>query len=485
MATLVQELIMVQRAAASNQPVTGVPSSTINATSTFIADNLSRWVNGLWFTSLALSLSVALLAVLIRQWIQSYTSSSPIAPQDRVKSRQYRYLGLHVWGVPTIINLLPVLLHLSLLIFFAGLAIFLHPLNIALSSVITVIGVVSYFVYFATPWIPLWKPQCPYKSPLTQVAGEASKLLSIGLYFVIESVTDLCEGVALQSEAAIRVIQGVEKKLHRIRKFILENPRVSARALEEMAIGKSGTQLMIQALESLHGSLIKLDLRVIALEAFAGLDAQIEQNLLKHILRNDVLLKDMEEAFLSCFRFGKNQYQAQILPGQERKAERLARAFLRLQLGETGVYDYRCALCWEYLLCVGSVPEAMPLAVLASSARFFYREGCSFRMLEVNAQNFIDICRRNDLKLAPWVWAELGKRVNQISLRDSYDERDYAGMFEMMKSLIVNLPSDYENDQSRYTALVLHSLGCARIECPEVHPAVRPIALCCLSISSY
>jgi hypothetical protein len=40
---------------------------SVNANSSFSADPLDRWVNGLWFISLALSLSVTLLPVLIKQ----------------------------------------------------------------------------------------------------------------------------------------------------------------------------------------------------------------------------------------------------------------------------------------------------------------------------------------------------------------------------------------------------------------------------------
>ncbi|KZV98415.1 hypothetical protein EXIGLDRAFT_607036, partial [Exidia glandulosa HHB12029] len=32
----------------------------------------ARWINGLWFTSLALSLAVALLCILVKQWIGEY-----------------------------------------------------------------------------------------------------------------------------------------------------------------------------------------------------------------------------------------------------------------------------------------------------------------------------------------------------------------------------------------------------------------------------
>ncbi|KZV91448.1 hypothetical protein EXIGLDRAFT_615663, partial [Exidia glandulosa HHB12029] len=34
--------------------------------------SLSRWINGLWFTSLMLSLTVALLCILVKQWLGEY-----------------------------------------------------------------------------------------------------------------------------------------------------------------------------------------------------------------------------------------------------------------------------------------------------------------------------------------------------------------------------------------------------------------------------
>ncbi|KZW03723.1 hypothetical protein EXIGLDRAFT_599714, partial [Exidia glandulosa HHB12029] len=36
------------------------------------ASSLTRWVNGLWFTSILLSLAVALLSILVKQWITEY-----------------------------------------------------------------------------------------------------------------------------------------------------------------------------------------------------------------------------------------------------------------------------------------------------------------------------------------------------------------------------------------------------------------------------
>jgi hypothetical protein len=144
-------------------------------------------VNGCWFTSLALSLSLALLAVLIKQWIQNLYAPLPsAAPRNHAKVRFYRLLGLHAWNVPAVIHILPVLLHLSLLIFFAGLVVFLHPVNVALSWIVSMIGFLAYAFYFITTLIPLWKPQCPYRSPLLQVVEEASKLLEVWRCFAID-----------------------------------------------------------------------------------------------------------------------------------------------------------------------------------------------------------------------------------------------------------------------------------------------------------
>ncbi|KZV86404.1 hypothetical protein EXIGLDRAFT_622038, partial [Exidia glandulosa HHB12029] len=42
--------------------------------SDFAALGSSRWLNGLWFTSLVLSLIVAFLCILLKQWLEEYNS---------------------------------------------------------------------------------------------------------------------------------------------------------------------------------------------------------------------------------------------------------------------------------------------------------------------------------------------------------------------------------------------------------------------------
>ncbi|SJL16726.1 uncharacterized protein ARMOST_20255 [Armillaria ostoyae] len=167
-ATLLFELIDVQRAAANGSLVDDVPRSDLTPFSDFhptIADSL---VNGLWFTSLSFSLATALFTVLTKQWIHQYIAMPSGTPRDRCRVRQFRYMGLEQWGVGFIIGLLPLLLSVSLGIFLVGLVLFLVPLQAAIASIVGTITFVTFAIYFITNFLPVWFPSCPYKTPLSQ-----------------------------------------------------------------------------------------------------------------------------------------------------------------------------------------------------------------------------------------------------------------------------------------------------------------------------
>ncbi|KAK0449020.1 uncharacterized protein EV420DRAFT_1312871 [Desarmillaria tabescens] len=112
-------LVGYQRATSN---VSSIPLSPFYPTISFAPSLADIWVNSLWFISLALSLTTALVAVLTKQWLHQYISVvSDISPRGRGRIRQYRYMGLEKWQVPMIIGLLPILLHVSLGLFFTGL----------------------------------------------------------------------------------------------------------------------------------------------------------------------------------------------------------------------------------------------------------------------------------------------------------------------------------------------------------------------------
>ncbi|KAF8210589.1 hypothetical protein K438DRAFT_1809972 [Mycena galopus ATCC 62051] len=126
-----------------------------------------HWVNGLWFSALACSLSTALISMLAKQWLQAYLPNVSGSPRHRARQRQARFMHLEAWRVPEIINALPLLLHVALLLFFAGLVVLLWSVDLAISLATWIIVLFAYAFYFASIAVPLFYPDCPYQHPVT------------------------------------------------------------------------------------------------------------------------------------------------------------------------------------------------------------------------------------------------------------------------------------------------------------------------------
>ncbi|KAJ7152441.1 hypothetical protein C8R46DRAFT_481021, partial [Mycena filopes] len=77
--------------------------------------------NTLWFISLGLSLTCALVATLLEQWARDFLHKTKIvsAPVVRARVLSYLYSGLQKFGMDTVVEIIPLLLHTSLLFFFA------------------------------------------------------------------------------------------------------------------------------------------------------------------------------------------------------------------------------------------------------------------------------------------------------------------------------------------------------------------------------
>ncbi len=162
--------MLVQRAIANGSPVETIPVSSLNPQTIFVPTGTDVWVNGLWFTSLFLSLTTALVAVLVKQWLHHYVVLPSGTPRDRCCVRQYRYLGFQKWRVEVIVGVLPVLMHLALALFFIGLSLFLCPLRAALSWVFCMGTVLLIVAYVIVTILPMCFPQCPYRTPLCDLA---------------------------------------------------------------------------------------------------------------------------------------------------------------------------------------------------------------------------------------------------------------------------------------------------------------------------
>ncbi|KAK1229110.1 hypothetical protein PQX77_007842 [Marasmius sp. AFHP31] len=145
----------------------------------FIPTSSAIRINTCWFLSLTLSLSTALFAILSKQWLQEYRRDAPTAShKDSLGLRHMRFEGFHKWGVPIILSLLPILLQISLVLFFAGILDLLWSLHYVPAAVTTLAVSISVLVLILTTVLPAYYVMtwgfrassesvflCPFKSP--------------------------------------------------------------------------------------------------------------------------------------------------------------------------------------------------------------------------------------------------------------------------------------------------------------------------------
>ncbi|KAJ7936951.1 hypothetical protein B0H13DRAFT_2430956, partial [Mycena leptocephala] len=125
--------------------------------------------NVLWFISLGLSLTCALVATLLEQWARDFLHRADMrsAPVIRARIFSYLYYGMKRFNMHTIVDLIPLLLHAALVFFFAGLVAFLIPINVLIVAVAAALLLIVIAVYSILTFLPLWYLDCPYRTPLS------------------------------------------------------------------------------------------------------------------------------------------------------------------------------------------------------------------------------------------------------------------------------------------------------------------------------
>ncbi|KAG5732206.1 hypothetical protein E4T56_gene17021 [Termitomyces sp. T112] len=162
--SILLETNQLLRAAGNNTSLNAVPPATLGPGS-LTYSLTDQWVNGLFFTSLALSLSTSLLTVLAKQWIQGYTSNVSGGARTRALIRQFRFHGLVKWRLTDMIESLPVILHSSVALFLVGLALYVSEFSSPICGVVAFITALTFLFYLGTSIIPAIFIDCPYRLP--------------------------------------------------------------------------------------------------------------------------------------------------------------------------------------------------------------------------------------------------------------------------------------------------------------------------------
>ena len=179
-----------------SQQLAGVPLQTLSqnltaaSNASFKPTNSAIRVNILWFLSLVLSLTSALSATLLQQWARRYLELTQHrgAPHKRARIRAYVFDGVKGTNMYRAVEALPLLLHISVFLFLAGLIEFLFPINdtVAFSILGYILAFVS--VYAILTVLPNLILNCPYRTPLSGFAWRISQVSALAILLIIRQL---------------------------------------------------------------------------------------------------------------------------------------------------------------------------------------------------------------------------------------------------------------------------------------------------------
>ncbi|KAN0140480.1 hypothetical protein V8E53_001689 [Lactarius tabidus] len=137
----------------------------------FSPPNSAVLVNALWFLSLVISLTCALLATLLQQWARRYLkiTQSRYSLHKRARIRAFFSEGVEKCLLPWTVETLPTLLHISLFLFFVGLVVFLCNVNLTIFKlVLSWVGLCT-ALYGCITCMPIIRHDSPYYTPLSSL----------------------------------------------------------------------------------------------------------------------------------------------------------------------------------------------------------------------------------------------------------------------------------------------------------------------------
>ncbi|KAG8939197.1 hypothetical protein FRC03_006482, partial [Tulasnella sp. 419] len=188
-------------------------------------------INSIFFSSLSFSLTAAFGAVTAKQWLTEYTNVGTMkALHIQGTVRQEKYRGLKTWHLRLIIELLPMFLQLSLLLFLIGVVEFLWERNQTVSVVQLVLSCTGLAVYCGTIIIGIMIPSSPFQTPLSRYVRRYS-------WKIWHSLTTAAQdpGISGRMEDLRnflhRALPGIETLHKAAMDFLIHVPNANARGL--------------------------------------------------------------------------------------------------------------------------------------------------------------------------------------------------------------------------------------------------------------
>ncbi|KAH9993489.1 hypothetical protein BJV74DRAFT_950824 [Russula compacta] len=131
------------------------------------------WVNSLWLLSLLISLTCALLATSLQQWARRHVkvTASRYSLPEQARMRAFFAAGIETLNFAYFVQALPFLVHLSLLLFFAGFLVFVFGENATIFTISCCwIGLFN-AAYLYITFMPVFRPESPFYTPLSDLVA--------------------------------------------------------------------------------------------------------------------------------------------------------------------------------------------------------------------------------------------------------------------------------------------------------------------------
>ncbi|KAJ7920879.1 hypothetical protein B0H13DRAFT_1452123, partial [Mycena leptocephala] len=135
----------------------------------FQPSSSTRWVNGLWFSSLMFSLMSALGASLAKGWVTQFSSAVSGSSWGDARLHCSRYRGLKRWRLKLIIESLPILIHVAFFLFSIGLVVLLFQDDRVIFVTVFILTVLVGLLYIASTIHAVCFSDSPFRTPLSDI----------------------------------------------------------------------------------------------------------------------------------------------------------------------------------------------------------------------------------------------------------------------------------------------------------------------------
>ncbi|KAH9004698.1 hypothetical protein EDB86DRAFT_1978055 [Lactarius hatsudake] len=143
-------------------------------------------VNSLWFLSLILSLTCALMAILLQQWARRYFMAirqrGTLYSQARV--REFLAEGVRNSGIAILVDIMRAFHHLSFMLFLGGLLVYFYYTDYSTFTIILFCSCSGAILYLLATILGILRENSPYYTPFSSILHRSFQLTLLSAFMI-------------------------------------------------------------------------------------------------------------------------------------------------------------------------------------------------------------------------------------------------------------------------------------------------------------